>query len=98
MTLPQPGIPRDAAPVVTSIDARSVGVSPKAVAATAVSAVIGVILAFLTLLPNQPGLLAGLPPIVQALILLAVPPLVTLFATYRAAVGAVALPPVDQGR
>jgi hypothetical protein len=96
MTLPQPGLPRHAAPVVTTIDAQSVGLSPKAVAATAASAGLGIVLAFLTLLQNQPGLLPFLPPIAQALVLVAIPPLITLFATYRAAVGAVAIPAPPQ--
>lgn len=76
---------------VTTTHAETVGVSPKAVAATAVSTVLGIVLAVLNLLQEDPSLLGALPPVLQALILAAVPPLLVGFTTYRAAVGAVAL-------
>lgn len=78
--------------LLTSTSAETVGASPKAVAATAVSTVLGVLFATLTAVAGSPELLGGLPPIVQFLILAALPPVLVGIATFQAAVGKVALP------
>ncbi|MDN5857887.1 MAG: hypothetical protein L0H84_04620 [Pseudonocardia sp.] len=78
--------------LVTSTDARTVGPSPKAVAATAGATLLGVVLAVLNAVQASPELLGGLPPVWQFLLLAAVPPLVIGLLAVRAAVGKVALP------
>lgn len=80
-------------PTVGTSDVETIGASPKAVAATAVATVLGVVLALLNALNTDAGagLLGGLNPTVQAIILFAVPPLITGVTTYMAAVGRVAL-------
>lgn len=79
--------------VVTS-QATTVGVSPKAAAATAVVSVLSVVIGLLNGLSAHPDLLGTLPAWAQVLIVIAVPPVLTAFVTYRASVGTVALPPV----
>jgi hypothetical protein len=78
---------------VGTSDVQTVGTSPKAVLATAASTVLGIVLALLNALNTSAGagLLGGLNPTVQAIILFAVPPLIVGVTTYMAAVGRVAL-------
>ena len=78
--------------LLTSTSAETVGTSPKAVAATAVSTVLGVLFAVLTAVAGSPELLGGLHPTLQFLILAGLPPVLVGIATYRAEVGKVALP------
>lgn len=81
----------------TTTRAETVGVSPKAAVATAVGALLGVLLAVANAVQARPELLGDLPPIVQFLILTSVPPAALALATYKAAVGRVALPPTVEG-
>lgn len=78
---------------VAGSKAETVGASPKTVLATAVSTVLSIALAVLNLVntPAGAGLLGGLNPIAQTLIIAAIPPLAIGLTTYHAAVGRVAL-------
>lgn len=89
MISPDPLGPRH----VGTSNVETVGASPKAVAATAVSTLLGIVLAVLNAVNSPEGaqLLGSLPATVQALILVAIPPLVIGVSTYAAAVGRVAL-------
>lgn len=78
--------------LITSTSAGTVGLSPKAAAATAVSTVLGVLLAILNGVQASPDLLGAVPPLLQFLILAAVPPIVVGLSTYQASLGKVALP------
>jgi hypothetical protein len=82
-------------PTIGTSEVQTVGTSPKAVLATAVSTLLGIALALLNSLntPEGAGVLGSLHPTVQAIILFAVPPLVVGLTTYQAAVGRVALKP-----
>lgn len=79
---PTPGFPDHAAPV-----ARTEGVSPKMVAATVTTTVIGIVVAVLNALQSDPSLLGGLPTVVQSLLLVLIPPLLAGLATYQASPG-----------
>jgi hypothetical protein len=82
------------------VNPTTVGLSPKAVGATAVVTVLSIVIAVLNGLTENPDLIPGIPPWLQAILLIAVPPLVVGFVAYRAAVGVVALPgsgPVEPG-
>lgn len=69
---------------------RTVGLSPKAIAATAVSVVLGIVIAALNAVQEDPNLLGPLPVWVQGVILAVVPALISLLATYSAGPGVVA--------
>lgn len=86
MTDPTPGYPDHAVPVV-----QTVGASPKMIAATAVSTLVGIVVAVLNALQANPNLFGTLPTAVQSLILVVVPPLLTGFAAYQASPGNVTL-------
>lgn len=70
------------APVV-----KTVGWSPKMVAATAVTTVIGIVVAILNALQADPSLFGDLPTPVQSLILVVIPPILAGFASYQASAG-----------
>lgn len=76
------GQPDHAAPVPTTN-----GLSPKAVAATVVSGVVGIVVALLNGVQENPDMLGTLPTWAQSLILLLVPPVVTFLAAYQAKPG-----------
>lgn len=79
-------------PDETTTRVETVGTSPKAVAAAGASAVVGVLLAILTLVQSEQGqalLLGSLPPALQAILLAAVPPLAAFLAAYVAKPGSV---------
>lgn len=84
MTDPTPGVPDHAAPAT-----RTVGFSPKAIASTVVAALVGVVVTVLNAVQENPDLLGGLPVMVQSLILLLVPPVITWLAAYQASPGTV---------
>lgn len=63
------------------------GLSPKAVVATVMSALLGGIVALLNAVQENPDLLGGIPPWVQSLILAVTPVVLTGLATYRAKPG-----------
>lgn len=96
MTDPTPGVPDHAAPSV-----KTVGWSPKMVTATAVTTLIGIVVAILNALQADPSLFGDLPTPVQSLLLVVIPPILAGFATYQASPGAVTIsaprpvPPVD---
>jgi hypothetical protein len=100
MTDPTPGYPDHAAPAV-----KTVGWSPKMVTATAVTTVIGIVVAILNALQADPALFGDLPTPVQSLLLVIIPPILAGFATYQASPGNVTVsaprpatpadPPVD---
>lgn len=83
---PTPGYPDHAAPTV-----QTVGVSPKMVAATVTTTVIGIVIAVLNALQADPSLLGGLPTVAQSLLLVLVPPLLAGLATYQAGPGNVTI-------
>jgi len=84
MTDPTPGYPDHAAPAV-----KTEGVSPKAIAATVVGALVGVIITTLNAMQTNPDLLGTLPTFWQSAILLVIPPVLTFLAAYQAGPGAV---------
>jgi hypothetical protein len=65
----------------------TVGVSPKMVAATVVTTVVGVIVALLNALQADASLLGGLNPVLQFIVLTAIPPVLAGFAAYQARPG-----------
>lgn len=71
-----------AAPVPTTN-----GLSPKAVAATVVSGLVGIVVALLNGLQADPAMLGSLPTWAQSLVLLLVPPVITFLAAYQAKPG-----------
>lgn len=83
----------DLTPGAQTSNVETVGVSPKAVAATALSAVLSFALALLNSLntPDGAKILGDWPPTLQFVLLLAVPPAAVAVGTYAAAVGRVAL-------
>jgi hypothetical protein len=81
---PNPGRPDHAQPTMTTV-----GASPKMIAATAVSTLVGIVVALLNALQANPNLFGDLPTPVQSLILVVVPPLLTGFAAYTASPGSV---------
>lgn len=68
---------------------RTVGYSPKMVASTAVTTVVGIVIALLNGLQANSAMLGDLPPWAQFVILLAIPPLLTGFSAYKASPGEV---------
>lgn len=68
-------------------DLRTVGFSPKMVVATVISILLGGTVAGLNAVQENPDLLGGLPPMVQAVILVLAPTVLTGLATYRAGPG-----------
>lgn len=79
-----PGVPDHAPPT-----AKTVGLSPKAIAGTTVAALVGVVVTILNAVQENPDLLGALPTWAQSLILLLVPPLIVWLATYQASPGTV---------
>ena len=67
----------------------TVGLSPKMVAATATSLILGVVVAVLNALQERPDLLGSLPPLLQFVLLAAIPSVVTGLAAYQAKPGTV---------
>ena len=83
MVTPQtPGVPDHAAPAV-----RTEGFSPKMVAATAATTLVGVVVALLNALQADPNLFGDLPTVWQSVILVVVPPVLAGFASYSASPG-----------
>jgi hypothetical protein len=74
--------PSHIAPVV-----KTVGWSPKMVASTVVTTVIGIVVAILNALQADPSLFGDLPTPVQSLILVVIPPILAGFAAYQASPG-----------
>lgn len=72
------------------------GISPKAIAATVVSAVVGIVVAALNAVQADPSLLGPLPVWVQGAILAVVPTLITFLAAYKAGPGVVGTPESSQ--
>lgn len=83
---PTPGEPGHAAPAV-----KTDGLSPKAIAAGVVGALVGVIVTVLNAMQADPSLLGSLPTFWQSAILLVIPPVVTFLAAYQAGPGAVSV-------
>jgi hypothetical protein len=81
-----PGAPDRAAPAV-----RTVGLSPKTVWATAAGTLVGVVVAVLNAVQDNPSLLGGLPTWAQSLLLIIIPPLLTGLAGYQASPGDVTI-------
>lgn len=79
---PTPGYPGHAAPVV-----QTEGYSPKMIAATAVTTLVGIVVALLNALQANASLLGGLNPVLQFVILTAIPPLLAGLAAYQASPG-----------
>jgi hypothetical protein len=67
------------------------GFSPKMIAATVVSALIGVVIATLNALQENPSLLGGLPLWAQSLALLLIPPVAAGLAAFQASPGSVTI-------
>jgi hypothetical protein len=67
------------------------GISPKALAATIVSVLVGIAVAALNAVQEQPSLLGPLPVWVQGVILAVVPAVITALAAFRASPGSVTL-------
>jgi hypothetical protein len=86
MVDPTPGVPDHAVPA-----AKTEGVSPKAIAATVVGALVGVIVTTLNAMQAQPDLLGTLPTFWQSAILLVIPPVLTFLAAYQAGPGSITL-------
>jgi hypothetical protein len=82
MTDPTPGVPDHAAPTV-----ETVGWSPKMITATAVTTVVGIVVAVLNALQADPSMFGDLPTELQSLILVIIPPILTGIATYSASPG-----------
>jgi uncharacterized RDD family membrane protein YckC len=80
------GQPDHAAPAV-----KTEGVSPKAIAAGVVGALVGVIVTVLNAMQAQPDLLGSLPTFWQSAILLVIPPVVSFLAAYQASPGTVSM-------
>jgi hypothetical protein len=74
------------APVV-----KTVGTSPKMIAATAVTTLVGIVVAILNALQADPNLFGELPVVWQSVILVVIPPLLAGFATYQASPGTVSI-------
>lgn len=68
---------------------KTVGASPKVIVTTIVSGLIGVLIAVLNAVSANSDLLGSLPPMVQGLILVLIPPVVTWLAGYQAPPGTV---------
>lgn len=60
------------------------GVSPKVIVTTVVSGALGIVVAVLNQVSESPDLLGGLPPLLQGLFLVILPPLATWVAGYQA--------------
>lgn len=85
MVTPQtPGVPDHAAPTV-----KTVGWSPKMIAATAATTLVGVVVALLNALQADPSLFGDLPTWAQSLLLVVIPPVLAGFASYSAGPGEV---------
>lgn len=83
MVTPQtPGVPDHAAQSV-----ETVGLSPKMVAASVATTAVGIVVALLNALQADASLLGDLPPVLQFVILTAIPPLLAGFAAYQAKPG-----------
>lgn len=67
------------------------GFSPKMVAATVASALVGVVVAVLNALQENPTLLGGLPVWAQSLVLIVIPPLLAGLAAFQASPGTVTM-------
>lgn len=65
------------------------GVSPKAIAAGVVGALVGVIVTVLNAMQADPDLLGSLPTFWQSAILLVIPPVVSFLAAFQARPGSV---------
>lgn len=65
------------------------GISPKAIAAAVVGALLGIAVAALNAIQEQPSLLGPLPVWVQGVVLAVVPALVSFLSAYQAAPGVV---------
>ena len=72
-----------------SLVARTEGLSPKMIAPTVVTTCVGIIVALLNALQADASMLGGLHPVLQFIILTAIPPILAGFAAYQASPGAV---------
>lgn len=79
----------DGQPDHAALPARTIGLSPKALAATVVSVLVGVAVAALNAVQEDPSLLGPLPVWVQGVILAVVPALISLVSVYSASPGVV---------
>lgn len=77
-----PGVPDHAAPTV-----KTVGWSPKMIAPTVVTTLVGVVVALLNAVAADASMLGGLHPVLQFVILTAIPPVLAGFAAYQASPG-----------
>jgi len=84
MTDPTPGFADHAAPA-----AKTVGWSPKMLAATAATTLVGIVVAILNALQEDPAMFGALPTWLQSLLLVVIPPLLAGFASYQAGPGEV---------
>lgn len=84
MTDPTPGVPDHATSTTQTI-----GWSPKMVAATAATTLVGIVVAILNALQENPSLFGALPTWLQSLLLVVIPPLLAGFASYQASPGTV---------
>jgi hypothetical protein len=84
MVDPTPGFPDHAAPAT-----KTVGWSPKMLAATATTTLVGIVVALLNALQADPSLFGDTPTWLQSLLLIVIPPLLAGFASYQASPGAV---------
>jgi hypothetical protein len=66
---------------------KTVGLSPKMIAPTVVTTVVGVVVALLNALQADASMLGGLNPVLQFIILTAIPPVLAGFAAYQASPG-----------
>jgi uncharacterized RDD family membrane protein YckC len=78
---PNPGVPDHAAPAV-----KTEGLSPKALASSAVGLGVGILIAVLNAVQDN-DLLGTLPPALQVILLAAIPPVLTFLAAYGASPG-----------
>ena len=77
-----PTMPDHAAPPL-----KTDGVSPKMIAATAAATVIGVVVALLNSLQENPTLLGTMPTWLQALVLIVIPPVLAGITAFQAPPG-----------
>jgi hypothetical protein len=82
---PYEPVPDHSATVV----ARTEGLSPKMVATTAATTLVGIVVALLNALQADASMLGGLNPVLQFIILTAIPPILAGFAAYQASPGTV---------
>lgn len=65
------------------------GISPKAIVATVLAGLLGIVVSVLNLVQDNPTLLGSLPAAAQTVLLVLVPPVLAAIATYQAGPGAI---------